>query len=292
MKAKTYASHLSKFLLCLIAALSLCAVVALAGCSSNSDTSTDTSANTEAAESTDTNTAATDDGSYTLVEDGKLTVVASIDFPPFENLVDGQPEGFEVDLMTAIAEQMGLEINYLPTMKFDALVPAIAAGGTADVSAAGITITPDREAEVDFSDPIMDSNQCIVVKKGSDITGSADLSGKTIGGQSGTTGIDWAKENAPDAEIKTFDEYTAVLAALQSGQVEAVVMDKPVADYYILNAYQDCEVVEAIPTGEQYGIAVSKDNPNLTAAINEALQALKDNGTYEEIQMKWFGTTD
>ena len=290
MKTKTYANHLSKFLLCLIAALSLCAVFALAGCSSGGDSSADTSATTEAAESTDA--AATDDGSYTLVEEGKLTVVASIDFPPFENLVDGQPEGFEVDLMTAIAEQMGLEVNYLPTMKFDALVPAIAAGGTADVSAAGITITPDREAEVDFTDPIMDSNQCIVVKKGSDIAGSADLSGKIIGGQSGTTGIDWAKENAPDAEIKTFDEYTAVLAALQSGQVEAVVMDKPVADYYILNAYQDCEVVEAIPTGEQYGIAVSKNNPNLTAAINEALQELKDNGTYEEIQMKWFGTTD
>ena len=290
MKTKTCANHLSKFLLCLIAALSLCAVFALAGCSSGGDSSADTSATTEAAESTDA--AATDDGSYTLVEEGKLTVVASIDFPPFENLVDGQPEGFEVDLMTAIAEQMGLEVNYLPTMKFDALVPAIAAGGTADVSAAGITITPDREAEVDFTDPIMDSNQCIVVKKGSDIAGSADLSGKIIGGQSGTTGIDWAKENAPDAEIKTFDEYTAVLAALQSGQVEAVVMDKPVADYYILNAYQDCEVVEAIPTGEQYGIAVSKNNPNLTAAINEALQELKDNGTYEEIQMKWFGTTD
>lgn len=195
--------------------------------------------------------------------------------------------------MTAIAEQMGLEINYLPTMKFDALVPTVAAGGTADVSAAGITITPDRQEEVDFSDPIMDSNQCIVVQKGSDIQGAADLSGKVIGGQSGTTGIDWANENVPDAaEVKTFDEYTAVLAALQAGQVEAVVMDKPVADYYILNAYQDCEVVEAIPTGEQYGIAVSKDNPNLTAAINEALQALKDNGTYEEIQMKWFGTTD
>lgn len=291
MKAKTYASHLPKFLLCLIAALSLCAVVALAGCSSGGDSSADTSATTEAAESTDA--AATDDGSYTLVEDGKLTVVASIDFPPFENLVDGQPEGFEVDLMTAIAEQLGLEINYLPTMKFDALVPAIAAGGTADVSAAGITITPDREAEVDFSDPIMDSNQCIVVKKGSDITGSADLSGKTIGGQSGTTGIDWANENVPDAaEVVTFDEYTAVFAALQSGQVEAVVLDKPVADYYVNTAYDECEVVEEIPTGEQYGIAVSKDNPNLTAAINEALQALKDNGTYEEVQMKWFGTTD
>ncbi|MBS6941161.1 MAG: transporter substrate-binding domain-containing protein, partial [Slackia piriformis] len=68
------------------------------------------------------------DGSYTLVEDGKLTVAASLDFPPFENLNDGNVEGFEVDLMKAIAEQMGLECNYLPTMKFDTIIPAIVAG--------------------------------------------------------------------------------------------------------------------------------------------------------------------
>ena len=279
MKSKTASKNLSTLLLGMLAAISLVAVFALAGCSSvgTSDSATDSSSDAAA------------DGSYTLVEEGKLTVVASIDFPPFENLVDGQPEGFEVDLMTAIAEQMGLEVNYLPTMKFDALVPAIAAGGTADVSAAGITITPDREAEVDFTDPIMDSNQCIVVKKGSDITGSADLPGKVIGGQSGTTGIDWAKENAPDAEIKTFDEYTAVFAALQSGQVEAVVLDKPVADYYVSTAYNDCEVVEEIPTGEQYGITVSKDNPNLTAAINEAIAELQEDGTFAELEEKWFG---
>ncbi len=282
MTTKAYAKP--TFLLCLIAALALVAAFALGGCSSSSDSSTG-SANSDAP--------AADDGSYTLVEDGKLTVVASIDFPPFENLVDGQPEGFDVDLMTAIAEKMGLEVNYLPTMKFDALVPAIAAGGTADVACAGITITPDREQEVDFSDPICDTNQCIVVPADSDIADETDLAGRRIGGQSGTTGIDWARENVPDAaDVVTFDEYTAVLAALQSGQVEAVVMDKPVADYYILNAYQDCKVVKEIPTGEQYGIAVSKDNPNLTAAINDALQQLKDDGTYAEIQTKWFGTTD
>ena len=279
MKSKTASKNLSTLLLGMLAAISLVAMFALAGCSSGgtSDSAADSSSDAAA------------DGSYTLVEEGKLTVAASLDFPPFENLVDGQAEGFEVDLMTAIAEKLGLEINYLPTMKFDTIIPAIAAGGTADVGVSGFTITPEREEEVDFTTPICDTNQCIVVPAGSDIAGSADLSGKRIGGQSGTTGIDWAKENAPDAEIKTFDEYTAVLAALQSGQVEAVVMDKPVADYYILNAYQDCEVVEAIPTGEQYGIAVSKDNPNLTAAINDAIAELQEDGTFAELEEKWFG---
>ena len=284
MKTKTTAKSLPTFLLGLLAAVSLCAVFALASCSSGGTSET-------ASDSADA--AATDDGSYTLVEEGKLTVAASLDFPPFENLVDGQAEGFEVDLMTAIAEKLGLEINYLPTMKFDTIIPAITAGGTADVGVSGFTITPEREEEVDFSTPICDTNQCIVVLKGSDITGSADLSGKTIGGQSGTTGIDWANENVPDAaEVVTFDEYTAVFAALQSGQVEAVVLDKPVADYYVNTAYDECEVVEEIPTGEQYGIAVSKDNPNLTAAINDAIAELQEDGTFTEIEEKWFGAQE
>ena len=285
MKAKPASKNLPTFLLGLLAAISLAAVFALAGCSSGgtADTASDSS----------TDAAATDDGSYTLVEDGKLTVAASLDFPPFENLVDGQAEGFEVDLMTAIAEKLGLEINYLPTMKFDTIIPAIAAGGTADVGVSGFTITPEREEEVDFSTPICDTNQCIVVLRGSDIAGSADLSGKTIGGQSGTTGIDWANENVPDAaEVVTFDEYTAVFAALQSGQVEAVVLDKPVADYYVNTAYDECEVVEEIPTGEQYGIAVSKDNPNLTTAINDAIAELQEDGTFAEIEEKWFGAQE
>ena len=284
MKTNTTAKSLPTFLLGLLAAVSLCAVFALASCSSGGTSET-------ASDSTDA--AATDDGSYTLVEEGKLTVAASLDFPPFENLVDGQAEGFEVDLMTAIAEKLGLEINYLPTMKFDTIIPAITAGGTADVGVSGFTITPEREEEVDFSTPICDTNQCIVVLKGSDIAGSADLSGKTIGGQSGTTGIDWANENVPDAaEVVTFDEYTAVFAALQSGQVEAVVLDKPVADYYVNTAYDECEVVEEIPTGEQYGIAVSKDNPNLTAAINDAIAELQEDGTFAEIEEKWFGAQE
>ncbi len=280
MKSKTASKNLSTLLLGMLAAISLVAVFALAGCSSGgaSDSAADSSSDAAA------------DGSYTLVEEGKLTVAASLDFPPFENLVDGQAEGFEVDLMTAIAEKLGLEINYLPTMKFDTIIPAIAAGGTADVGVSGFTITPEREEEVDFTTPICDTNQCIVVPAGSDITGSADLSGKRIGGQSGTTGIDWANENVPDAaEVVTFDEYTAVFAALQSGQVEAVVLDKPVADYYVSTAYNDCEVVEEIPTGEQYGIAVSKDNPNLTAAINEAIAELQEDGTFAELEEKWFG---
>lgn len=258
-----------------VAALALCMSFALVGCGGN-----------EAAEEP----AADAEAGYTLIEDGKLTVAASLDFPPFENLEDGEVVGFEVDLMAEIANRLGLELNYLPTMKFDTIIPAIVAGGTADVGVSGFTITPARMEEVDFTTPVCDTNQCLVVVQGSEVTDIDQLADQRVGAETGTTGLDWAKENIVDAsEIVAFDEYPAVFAALQSGQVAAVVLDKPVADYYINVAYGDCKVVKEIPTGEQYGIAISKENPELTAAINQAIEDMKADGTFEEIETKWFG---
>ena len=165
-------------------------------------------------------------------------------------------------------------------MKFDTIIPAIVAGGTADVGVSGFTITPQREEEVDFSTPICDTNQCIVVLNGSDITDESRWQASASVPKPAPLASDWAKENLTYAqEIVAFDEYPAVFAALQSGQVAAVVLDKPVADYYIKVAYSDCQVVKEIPTGEQYGIAISKDNPNLTAAIDDAIAQLEADGT-------------
>ncbi len=263
---------LQKVISIILLAICLCGLLSLTACSQDEQTPAE-------------------DGSYTLIQDNKLTVAASLDFPPFENLNNGVIEGYEVDLMNAIADKLGLECNYLSTMKFDTIIPSIVAGGTADVGVSGFTITPQREEEVDFTKPICNTNQCIVVLNTSDITQPDQLSGKKVGAETGTTGLDWAKENLPDAkQIVAFDEYPAVFAALQSGQVDGVILDKPVADYYIKIAYPDCQVVKEIPTGEQYGIAVSKKNPNLTIAINSAIDELNADGTIDEISQKWFGS--
>ncbi|RDB64540.1 amino acid ABC transporter substrate-binding protein [Gordonibacter sp. 28C] len=261
----------------LVAAGALVASLALFGCSSGGGQDSD-------AKSGDGN--ATDAG-YTLVNDGKLTVAASLDFPPFENLNGNAPEGFEVDLMGLLAEEMGIESNYLPSTKFDTIVPLIQTGGKADVGVSGITITDERLEQVDFTDPVCDVNQSITVLKDSGITDVAQLEGKKIGGQSGTTGFQWAAENVKGAEVIAFDEMTAVFAALQSGQIDAIAVDWPVANYYVKNAYTDCQIIKEIPTGEQYAIAVSKENPELTKALNTALKAIKDNGKYDEAVAKW-----
>lgn len=261
----------------LVAAGALAASLALFGCSSGGGQDS-------GAKSNDGN--ATDAG-YTLVNDGKLTVAASLDFPPFENLNGNAPEGFEVDLMGLLAEEMGIESNYLPSTKFDTIVPLIQTGGKADVGVSGITITDERLEQVDFTDPVCDVNQSITVLKDSGITDVAQLEGKKIGGQSGTTGFQWAAENIKGAEVIAFDEMTAVFAALQSGQIDAIAVDWPVANYYVKNAYTDCQIIKEIPTGEQYAIAVSKENPELTKALNKALQAVHDNGKYDELAAKW-----
>lgn len=257
----------------------LVASLALFGCSSSSQSST-------TATTKDSGTEA----GYALINDGKLTVAASLDFPPFENLNGDKPEGFGVDLMNLLAEEMGLQCNYLPSTKFDTIVPMISAGGKADVGVSSFTITDDRKKEIDFTDPYMDSNQGIAVMKDSSITSVDQLVGKKIGAQSGTTGYDWASENIKDAEVIAFDEMTAVFAALQSGQIDAVAVDLPVAQYYVKSAYTDAHVIKEIPTGEQYAIVVSKDNPELTKALNKALASVKENGKYDALTEKWFGT--
>ncbi|MEQ3364070.1 ABC transporter substrate-binding protein [Raoultibacter massiliensis] len=256
----------------------LVAALALFGCSSGDGGQ----AKTEGGDS-----AGTAESGYALINDGKLTVAASLDFPPFENLNGDQPEGFEVELMQALAEEMGIECEYLPSTKFDTIVPLIQTGGKADVGVSGITINDERLEQVDFTDPICDVNQGITVLKESGITEVDQLEGKKVGAQTGTTGYEWAAENIKDVEMAGFDEMTAVYAALQSGQIDAIAVDLPVTNYYVKTAYTDCEVIAEIPTGEQYGIAVSKENPELTKALNDALKAVRDSGKYDEIAAKW-----
>lgn len=260
------------------AVCALAACLALVACGS---TSTSGSTENSGSASSEVNT----------ITEGTITVGASLDFPPFENLdtTTSEPVGFDIDIMQALCDDMGYQMNFLPTMKFDTLVPSVVTGSKIDCSISGITITPEREAEVDFTDPYYDSNQAIVVMKDGSYTTVDQLKGKKIGAQSGTTGYDWAIENISGSEVIAFDEATAAFAALQAGQVDAVSIDLPVATEMINNGYSNTTIIQQTPTGEQYGIAVNKNNPGLTAAFNQALKNIKANGTYDEIYNKWFG---
>ena len=255
----------------------------LAGCGNSNATSTDSSSDAKSDEKK----------GMTLIEDGKLTVVAELGFAPFEYMDEktGEPVGFDVDVINAVAEKMGLTASYLPNQKFDTLVPIIKQGGKADVSIAAITITDERLESVDFSEPYLDSNQAIVVAKGSSETEETlNDASKQVVCQGGTTGDEWIGENLPDAVRVPVDDVTAALTGVQTGLYQAMVVDLPVASYMLAQSFSDLQIVKEIPTGEQYGIAVSKDNPELTQAVNKALEDMKSDGTMKEIETKWFGS--
>lgn len=255
----------------------------LAGCGNSNATSTDSSSDAKSDEKK----------GMTLIEDGKLTVVAELGFAPFEYMDEktGEPVGFDVDVINAVAEKMGLTASYLPNQKFDTLVPIIKQGGKADVSIAAVTITDERMESVDFSEPYLDSNQAIVVAKGSSETEETlNNASKQVVCQGGTTGDEWIGENLPDAVRVPVDDVTAALTGVQTGLYQAMVVDLPVASYMLSQSFSDLEIVKEIPTGEQYGIAVSKDNPELTQAVNKALEDMKSDGTMKEIETKWFGS--
>lgn len=255
----------------------------LAGCGNSNATSADSSSDAKSDEKK----------GMALIEDGKLTVVAELGFAPFEYMDEktGEPVGFDVDVINAVAEKMGLTASYLPNQKFDTLVPIIKQGGKADVSIAAITITDERMESVDFSEPYLDSNQAIVVAKGSSETEETlNDASKQVVCQGGTTGDEWIGENLPDAVRVPVDDVTAALTGVQTGLYQAMVVDLPVASYMLAQSFSDLEIVKEIPTGEQYGIAVSKDNPELTQAVNKALEDMKSDGTMKVIETKWFGS--
>ncbi len=269
--------HKSRRLFSILLAVVLAlALFGLAGCASSEPAPSEPAAEPEA--------------TYTLVAPGVLTAGSDTSFPPFESMNGDVAEGFDVDLIAAIANEMGLESKFQPE-GFDTLIPTLAAGGKFDIIASGMTITDERKQEIDFSDPYIDSNQSIAARVDFDFTDESSLAGKKVGAQAGTTGLAWAEENIKDAKIVEFKTATDALAALQAGNVDAVVNDLPVTAALVKDASKGLVIVKEIPTGEQYGFGVSKENPELLKAINEALAALKASGEYDAIYEKWFGAS-
>jgi polar amino acid transport system substrate-binding protein len=222
------------------------------------------------------------------VESGKLIVGSDTAFPPFESMNGSVAEGFDVDVAAAIGKEVGLTSEF-KSYKFDTLIPTLVAGGKFDVIMSGMTINADRQKQIDFSSPYIDSNQSIAVQNSSTAKSATDLVGKKIGCQSGTTGQQWAKENIKGAVLVPFDDTLAAFSALQAGKVDAVVNDLPVSAALVKDTARGLKIIQEIPTGEQYGIAVSKANPDLLTAINDALAKIKASGEYDTIYTKWFG---
>lgn len=246
---------------------------------------------TEGATETETSAAtedATETASVETVKEGILTVCTDSPYPPMEFEKDGEFTGFDIELMRAVASELGLEVEVNNT-GFDPITSGTALeSDQCDIAAASITITPEREKSISFTEPYFDAEQSLLVKKDSDITTLDDLAGKRIGVQSGTTGKKYAEENAPDSEIVAFDNPGDIFVAMAAGDIEGVVQDLVVNGPRALKD-DSLEVVETYSTDENYGFAVAKDNDQLLDAVNQALETLRENGTYDDLFAEWFG---
>lgn len=283
----------TKIIALFAAAMLAVAAFGLAACSSGGSTAASSSAaSSEATSGSETSssaaTSAEATGEYTLLNDGVLTVGTSADFPPFEYMDGSEIVGFDAALIREIGDRLGLEVD-LQNQAFDTLVTAVAGGSSLDAAISGITITPERQQEVDFSNSYYDSNLAIVVMKdagyeAADANAAKEaLADAVIGAQSGTSGEEWAQENLADNELIPQQEVPDLLNQLRTGAVQAAVYDAPVAEAHVNGEYTDCEILTVIPTGEQYGIVVNKDNADLTMAINKALSDMEVDGTIDKL---------
>ncbi|MFD1505662.1 amino acid ABC transporter substrate-binding protein [Georgenia yuyongxinii] len=230
-------------------------------------------------------------GDFDLIQDGALTACSEVPYVPFEFEDADAPSGysgFDIDLLQAIADNLGLEL-VVADVSFDALQSGTTlVAGQCDIGASAITITDARKANIDFTDGYYDSLQSLLVPADSDITGIADLAGRTVAVQQGTTGKAYAEENAPEAKLVDYPGDGEMWPALQAGQVEAILQDWPVNREHEV-ADPNYKIVEQFETDEQYGFAFAKgEKTALREAVNAELQTLRDDGTYDEIYSSYF----
>lgn len=274
--------------LALVAAGALAAALALVGCASGNSGSGSASGSASASASG----SASASTEMKLVKEGKLLIATSPDFPPFENLENGEMVGLDIEIGKAIAEKLGLEPEFV-SLQFDSILTAVAAGTQADVGISGLTVDPERAKTVDFSDSYyVDDLSVAAMKNNADITAdnadeALNKEGIVIAVQSGSSGETYVKENYPKATVQPYGNSTDAFAALQSGQANAVCTNKAVVERMLANAYTDAQVVKSIATGEEYAVAVAQENKALTAAINKALEGLQADGTIDALVAKY-----
>ena len=284
----------------------------LAGCgnsgsgSSTTDTSSASSTASQSSAAEDSSAAegetsseasATEAGDYsefTTIEEGKLIMSTNAQFPPYEMVADGEGfngtgfEGIDVEIASAIADKLGLELQ-IDDMEFDSALLAVQ-NNTADVMLAGLSYSEERDEVVDFTDSYATGVQVVIVKDGSDVT-MDNLGEKMIGTQRGTTGYIYASDTPENGgygedHVLAYDNGATAVQALMNDQIDAVIIDEAPAKEFVA-ANEGLTILPGNWVEEQYCAAVDEGNTALQNAINTALNELMDDGTVDEIIAKY-----
>jgi polar amino acid transport system substrate-binding protein len=268
-----------------VGAVVMAGALGLSACGSGSTTSANTS------DSASSSAPAAASGPK-LVTPGKLTTCTNLPYEPFQFNQGDKVVGFDVDIVDLAAKKLGLT-QAIVDIDFAVIKSGAAmAAGKCDVAAAGMTITPERQANIDFSVPYFDATQALMVKKGVTAKTLEEVKAQNLklGAQASTTGLDYVKKQGLDP--KEFPDSPKELLGLQAGQVDVIVQDLPVVLTWLKkpDIAAKFELAASLDTGEQYGIGLKKGaDPILLKAINDAITTAKADGTYDQIFMKWFG---
>ncbi len=261
-----------------IAALLLAGITAFAMTACASNSGSDTAQPTEKADTTeDTGTASTG---------GKLIVGTEAGFAPYEYLKGNEVVGVDMDIAKAIADELGMELE-IQNMTFDGALIAVQQGKV-DMVAAGVSVDPEREKVMDFSDNYVDSTEVIVVNaetKAVETVDAASLEGKRIGVQQGNIADLWVSntENVAQADIVRYTTFTQAASDLQNDKIDCIVMDEVPAQEMVATSNGALAIVEGDPLFvDQYAIAVKKGNTELLEKINGVLAKLKEDGSIEQ----------
>lgn len=219
-------------------------------------------------------------------KDGKETLVmaTNAEFPPYEYWENQKIVGIDAEFAEAIAEKLGMELK-IEDMAFDSIIMAVKSG-KADIGVAGMTVDETRLKQVDFSDTYYTGRQVIIVTEDSEIAAPADLAGKKIGVQQGTTGDIFTTDEFGDECINRFNKGMEAVQALSQGKIDAVVIDDQPAKTFV-GQVEGLKILETEYVEEDYAMAVKKGNTELLEKVNKAIEELKADGTFDKIVDKY-----
>lgn len=283
-------SHMKKLTALLLGAAMVLSLAACGGTASSSEAaSSSEGASSEAASSGATSEAAATE--VTTVEPGKLIMTTNAAFPPYEMTTDdGDYEGIDVEIAGAIADKLGLEL-VIDNKDFDAALLAVQGGEAADMVMAGVTVTDERKAVMDFTDSYASGVQVVIVPEDSDIASIDDMQGKMIGVQRGTTGDLYCSDTVENGgfgaeNVTPYPDGLTAVQALMNGQVDCVVIDNAPAQEFV-TANPGLKILDTEYANEDYAIGVAKGNTQLLDALNTAIAELKADGTIQSILDKY-----
>ena len=228
------------------------------------------------------------DAYLSIKENKKLVVAVSPDYAPFEfkTLVDGKDQvvGSDIKLAQAIADELGVKLE-VTTMSFDNVLSSLQAG-KADIAISGISVTDERKKTFDFSDPYYETQNAIIVRKdkAADYSSLDAFKGKKVAVQKGTIEEGLAKKQLKDSTVVSLTAMGEAINEVKSGQVDAVDLEKPVAEGYVAQNpdLALASVALKVDDGDAKAVAMAKGNDKLKEAVNKVIKKLKDNGTYDE----------